>query len=81
MALVPCAVAVAHRILGNAAHTARASRAFVVRAVMGPHHQDAGAPAGQEETGRAVRAEIEQARTLPPGRPAAAPWPPRAIPC
>ncbi|MFE5534706.1 DUF5133 domain-containing protein [Streptomyces sp. NPDC056492] len=65
MALVPCTVTVAHRILDNAARTAGLSRPLMAQVVMSLR-DDVCAPPGHDLTERAIRAEIERARTTTP---------------
>ncbi|MFE3579040.1 DUF5133 domain-containing protein [Streptomyces vinaceus] len=71
MALVPCTVTVAHRILDNAARAAGLPREIMARAVMSLR-DDVCAPPGHDVTERAIRAEIERARTTTPAPPATA---------
>ncbi|MFD7079089.1 hypothetical protein [Streptomyces sp. NPDC059918] len=65
MALVPCTLTVAHRILGNAARAAGLPGEPVARVVMGLRH-DVCAPPGEDRTERVERTEIERARTTTP---------------
>ncbi|MFI5672756.1 hypothetical protein [Streptomyces sp. NPDC051704] len=64
MVLVPCTVTVAHRILDNAARAAGLPRGLTTQVVMGLRDDVCGLP-GDDRTERAVRAEIERARTAP----------------
>ncbi|MGW8777555.1 hypothetical protein ACWGNM_05725 [Streptomyces sp. NPDC055796] len=64
MALVPCTVPVAHRILDNAARTAGLPRELTAQVVLGLHEEVCGPP-GDGRMERAERAEIERARTAP----------------
>ncbi|MFE5534798.1 DUF5133 domain-containing protein [Streptomyces sp. NPDC056492] len=74
MALVPCTVAVARRILDNAVRAVGLPRELVARAVMGLR-DDVCAPPGHDLPERAVRAEIERARITSPAPPSAALFP------
>ncbi|MFE6848752.1 hypothetical protein [Streptomyces sp. NPDC057686] len=74
MALVPCTVTVAHRILDNASRAAGLPRELTARVVMSLR-DDICAPPGDDRAERAVRAEIERARTSTPAPPAAALFP------
>lgn len=62
MAVVPCTVTVVHGILDNAARTAGLPRELTAQVVMGLRDDVCGPP-GDDRTERAVRAEIECART------------------
>ncbi|MFE2475242.1 DUF5133 domain-containing protein [Streptomyces sp. NPDC059389] len=70
MALVPCTATVARRTLGNAAPAAGLPGELMAQVVTGLRY-DVCAPLADDGAERAVRAEIERARTTTPAPPAA----------